>query len=54
LIVVAYNFKGWKQSYEVIFVAGTEWVFVILVSGLILFYQSDFIKKLAPLKKTKL
>jgi len=53
LIVVVYNFKGWEQSYEVIFVAGTEWAFVILVSGLILFFQSAFIKKLAPQKKTK-
>jgi len=46
LIIIVYNFKGWETSYEVIFVAGTEWAFAILLSGLILFLQSDFIKKL--------
>ncbi len=46
LIIIVYNFKGWATSYEFIFVAGTEWAFVILLSGLILFLQSDFIKKL--------
>lgn len=46
LIIIVYNFKGWETSYEIIFVAGTEWAFAILLSGLILFLQSDFIKKL--------
>ena len=46
LIIIVYNFKGWNTSYEVILVAGTEWAFAILLSGLILFLQSDFIKKL--------
>ncbi|GIT33953.1 MAG: hypothetical protein Ct9H300mP4_02720 [Gammaproteobacteria bacterium] len=54
LIIAVYNFKGWETSYEVVFVAGTEWASAILLAGLILFLQSDFIKKLLFLKKNKL
>jgi hypothetical protein len=46
LIIVVYSFEGWETSYEVVFVAGTEWASAILVAGLILFLKSDFIKKL--------
>ena len=54
LIIVVYNFKGWETSYEVVFVAGTEWASAILFAGLILFLQSDLIKKLLPFKKRNL
>ena len=46
LVITVYSFRGWETSYEVIFIAGTEWACAILLSGLILFIQSDFIKNL--------
>jgi hypothetical protein len=50
LIIVIFNAKGWDNSYEFILIAGTEWSLVILCSGLILFFQSDFIKRLVQFK----
>ena len=46
LVIAVYSFKGWGTSYEVIFIAGTEWACAILFAGLILFIQSDFMKRI--------
>ena len=48
---LVYNFQEWENFYEIIFITSTEWGCAMLLSALILFFQSDFIKNLFNTKK---
>ena len=48
---LVYNFQEWENFYEIIFITSTEWGCAMLLSALILFFQSDFIKNLFTAKK---
>ena len=50
---VVYNAQEWENFYEIIFITSTEWGCAMLLSALILFFQSDFIKNLTTTKKTQ-